>query len=204
MQDSLFDMDGLNQNLYDKFIKDLQGVCDYLVHELNYPSHFLVVNKSEGKTVTSFSVAVNEPVSPFGTVDESKASSAAGFLYMKDSATKKDAGKIQIHVPVNVFEAEEAPLSAESVRRDPKGAASYYEVKVQLSDESLIPYLGRIVKRMLSGYVSSQPRFGCCHLYKECSDAQHCVHDNPLFVLACQYKRNLESGKIFYGRNRNI
>ena len=46
--------------------------------------------------------------------------------------------------------------------------------------------------------------FGCCHRYVECSDALRCLHPDFLTSLACSYKRNLEAGKVFYGKNKNI
>lgn len=45
--------------------------------------------------------------------------------------------------------------------------------------------------------------FGCCSRYEACSDAKKCIHPNAVFV-ACAYKKNLEQGRIFYGKNRNI
>jgi hypothetical protein len=45
--------------------------------------------------------------------------------------------------------------------------------------------------------------FACCHLYEECSNARRCIQPSNLFSLACYYRRNLEQGKIFYGKNRN-
>lgn len=50
----------------------------------------------------------------------------------------------------------------------------------------------------------SFPAFGCCSSYVECSDARHCIHTDPAYATACQYRANLESGRIFYGKNRNI
>ncbi len=46
--------------------------------------------------------------------------------------------------------------------------------------------------------------FGCCHRYEQCSDAKRCIHPEALVSLACSYRRNLEQGRIFYGKNRNI
>lgn len=50
----------------------------------------------------------------------------------------------------------------------------------------------------------SFPAFGCCSSYVECSDARHCVHTDLAYATACQYRANLESGRIFYGKNQNI
>ncbi len=46
--------------------------------------------------------------------------------------------------------------------------------------------------------------FGCCHLFKECSDAKKCLHRDPEHSKGCEYRKNIESGRIFYGINRNI
>ena len=45
--------------------------------------------------------------------------------------------------------------------------------------------------------------FGCCSRYMECSDERKCVHPDRVFARDCAYKRNLENGKIFYGKNKN-
>ena len=42
------------------------------------------------------------------------------------------------------------------------------------------------------------PKFGCCSKYQQCSDIGHCIHDDTLYSSACEYRKNLESGKNFY------
>jgi len=46
--------------------------------------------------------------------------------------------------------------------------------------------------------------FGCCHRYEACSDERKCLHPNVMTAQACTYKRNLDAGRIFYGKNKNI
>lgn len=46
--------------------------------------------------------------------------------------------------------------------------------------------------------------FGCCSRYIECSDVMKCINPDKKMARGCQYKVNLESGKIFYGKNKNI
>lgn len=43
--------------------------------------------------------------------------------------------------------------------------------------------------------------FGCCSRYLECSDKKKCIHPDLKFAKGCNYKVNLEKGKIFYGKN---
>jgi hypothetical protein len=45
--------------------------------------------------------------------------------------------------------------------------------------------------------------FGCCSRYEQCSDERKCVNPDQLLSLACGYRKNLEKGKIFYGKNKN-
>ncbi len=46
--------------------------------------------------------------------------------------------------------------------------------------------------------------FGCCNDFVRCSDARKCLKsDNPDYK-GCQYRKNLEAGRIFYGVNRNV
>lgn len=46
--------------------------------------------------------------------------------------------------------------------------------------------------------------FGCCSKYIDCSDVKKCLHDDQLYSTACQYRKNLELGNIFYGKSKNI
>lgn len=68
---------------------------------------------------------------------------------------------------------------------------------------------------------SAQEMLGCCSRFRECSDAGECLiqdeeHCKKLPLLQkenwhsmielsrnCAYRKNLESGKIFYGKNQN-
>lgn len=44
--------------------------------------------------------------------------------------------------------------------------------------------------------------FGCCARYEACSNARKCLHEDYFYAsAACQYKKHLESGNIFYGEN---
>ena len=45
--------------------------------------------------------------------------------------------------------------------------------------------------------------FGCCSHFRDCSDAKECLKPEKIDYENCAYKKNLESGKIFYGKNAN-
>ena len=54
---------------------------------------------------------------------------------------------------------------------------------------------------------ASFERPACCHLFEKCSDAGHCLFEESFEnwdFLGCYYKINLEAGRIFYGKNKNV
>ena len=78
----------------------------------------------------------------------------------------------------------------------------------RLPIESLADVMG-MIKPISAVYMSvladfGGERFGCCSRYEQCSDAKKCIHPDSILSQACAYRRNLEKGKIFYGKNRNI
>jgi len=78
-------------------------------------------------------------------------------------------------------------------------------IRILINDEhpveSYIDFLTIVAAETLNRYPSA---WSCCSHYKECSDAKACVHPNKTFALECKYRKILNSGRIFYGKNRNI
>jgi hypothetical protein len=67
---------------------------------------------------------------------------------------------------------------------------------------SLSEPLSVVYMKVLSGLGGET--FGCCHRYVECSDALRCTNPDFMASLACMYKKNLDAGRVFYGKNKNI
>ena len=74
--------------------------------------------------------------------------------------------------------------------------------KFDVNSPTLVPYLTEIIDFTVRNY---QPydKFGCCSKYVACSDALKCLHANNFYARCCWYRKNLEAGKIFYGKNKN-
>ncbi len=66
-------------------------------------------------------------------------------------------------------------------------------------------YLLQQIKNVFMLCYSKAPydTFGCCSSFIECSDAKQCVNPNIKLSRGCYYKKNLEKGMIFYGKNAN-
>lgn len=57
---------------------------------------------------------------------------------------------------------------------------------------------------MFLQYMNTAESFGCCSRYEECSDEKHCVQNDVRLRCSCMYKKNLDAGRIFYGKNKNV
>lgn len=67
--------------------------------------------------------------------------------------------------------------------------------------ESYIDFLVHISGEVVNRYPKE---WSCCSRYMECSNAKTCIHPDKAFALGCGYRRVLNSGRVFYGVNRNI
>lgn len=71
--------------------------------------------------------------------------------------------------------------------------------------DKLLASVDCICKVAVNYLIESQgDTFGCCSSYQKCSDAKKCVRADSMFSLGCTYRKHLEKGRIFYGKNRNI
>lgn len=64
--------------------------------------------------------------------------------------------------------------------------------------------IAEIFKTLFIQYINNEENFGCCSKFVQCSDNLKCVNDDIRLRLSCMYKKNLDNGRIFYGKNKNI
>lgn len=79
-----------------------------------------------------------------------------------------------------------------------KSDTTYNHYRVNINDAYIDEFLNELLDYSFKNYKTSAAAFGCCSKYKQCSDAKKCLHCNLLYATACQYRKNLEAGKIFY------
>lgn len=46
--------------------------------------------------------------------------------------------------------------------------------------------------------------YSCCSRYEECSNAKGCTEPNDDIAIKCSYRKKLQKGIIFFGKNRNV
>lgn len=70
--------------------------------------------------------------------------------------------------------------------------------------EKIIDYVFTFCEKYVNEHYVPDHLFDCCHRYMECSDMKQCTCPNFLYSKGCSYKKRLESGIVFFGKNRNI
>lgn len=77
--------------------------------------------------------------------------------------------------------------------------------RILITDEHPIDSYKDFLIKIVSETVSRYPKeWDCCSRYLECSNAKTCVHQDKAFALGCGYRQILNSGHIYYGKNRNV
>lgn len=104
-----------------------------------------------------------------------------------------------ISIPIVFSDLIPASMPKKSAKSEPKYVRIPVDEENPLEgDESLLIDIAREC-------VTRYPKeWDCCSRYMECSDAKKCVHPDKAFALGCGYRKVLQSGRIFYGSNRNV
>ncbi len=148
-----------------------------IVISRNTPPDFFVLKENKDQ---SQSVWIKEPVTQ---------------MVKKRTFNYKSGKKHIIIIKDIVLKELEVPVSAE-LRKRKSDKKNTYIIFDELNEET-IEFI-KIVAIYYVEHFEPSDKFGCCSKYKECSADGKCLHDNLFYSKACWYRKNLESGKIFY------
>lgn len=163
---------------YDQLVRLIAEMMNKTAQELNAPDGFfdLVENQK------SHSLWIVEPMTRARSqmVLTVEKRGKAGQKYGRISAKKALLDKIKAqHFTVSGSDPMIAYLDMT-------------EIKTKYTDQ-----LRKLIQYSAENFTPSE-RFGCCHLYRECSATGKCLHSDLFYARACWYRKNLEDGKIFY------
>ena len=182
-----------------------------LTSEYELPKGSLYLSDNYGQTektrdkIVSHSVCIWEPNYP--PVKNEKPGQNKLVMTIVPSSVKSRPDDLDITVRVAQEKAirpylpEDAEVLESSKSRDDLGTT---KVRIKKHSSNLVEYIRRNTIYCIEGYISKADRFGCCSSFEECSNVKKCIHDNKLYSKACMYRENLEQGRIFFGKNRNI
>lgn len=70
-----------------------------------------------------------------------------------------------------------------------------------------VPVIQEMILALYNYFADRQTNYSmmaCCNDFNRCSDARECLHKYDANYAGCWYRKNLEKGRIFYGKNKNI
>lgn len=209
-------MDLFRQMDFDDLLGKLQQLTDELVKANELPDRGVIVEPTIGRAennrgqVISYSITANEPDYPAteeDLLDKNRHHSL--FLTIKAPSAKIWQGLVEIQVGAVFLEKFPPPPDSLKVYKQNSEKTQEKEAyddrfRIPLDSANLIEWVRDVVQFKISNYVTAAPSFGCCSQFEECSNAKKCIHPNRMYSTACSYRSNLEAGRIFYGRNRNV
>ncbi|MBR2283687.1 MAG: hypothetical protein IJ874_04605 [Ruminococcus sp.] len=163
---------------------DLNGfIEDFNVRaarEFNTPENFIMLSTNKDSSV---SASLREPVT--GKVKK------RAFNF----SIAKKTGYYRVTANRKMLENITMPAGCElrAISSDNKNV--YADISPVSGDISR--FLTDILEYYVKNFEPSE-KFGCCGKYRECSAAGKCLHENLFYSKACWYRKNLESGRIFY------
>ena len=198
------------------WISEIESLCQKMIriHELPLGSLYLARNMGrEGmgadkrEEVISYSICIYEPEYPEVKGVEKDPTRNTVIMNIKEVPLKKSDDRLEILVRDNVIDFLGGIPNMKDADIVPKTYWRKYHLNkgdINSSLDGWLDYIETLIEYSLRTYESKATRFGCCSRFSDCSDAKKCVHENKLYACACYYKSNLDAGKIFYGKNKNV
>lgn len=178
----------------------IQSMLEEIISEKELPekSLSLLTNYTrDGKKITSYSICIYEPDYPLPSDTVKDPTRNSIVLNIKEKGSR-----VELQIAMSRFNNIGAPEDAET--KNSKLDNGNMQVFLPLDSPNLLAYVKQNVEYALDNYTSKAASFGCCSMFIECSDAKRCIHENKLYSKACAYRKNLEAGRIFYGKNKTI
>lgn len=203
-------MDFFGAMTFEDLLHSLEGMCEKIVTDYQLPPRSVVVltRIGTGKTtkgkVTSYALCISEPTWPTTErelLDENRTQSPV--VSLKAPTTQKWSGFVEFGVSQEKQEFFSGFTGAEFLPQNKQDIEfEKQRIRVPIGEE-LLEMFDKFVRLAVENYVSTSEPFGCCDLYEKCSDAKRCLHPSFFRRTVCAYKKNLEAGRVFYGKNAN-
>ncbi len=166
----------------------LTAIFPALEQELHLTEHSLSVMENPGKDnrISSYAVCVYEPDL---VEDKRNGSRNTVLVRIRDGILKSNLDMVAV-------DSRNPGLKefGEAVE-DLNGR---FSIRMDKNSEKFVECLLNCIRYGIENYVPKAAAFACCARYRKCSEEKHCIHPNMLYAKACEYRKNLESGRVFY------
>lgn len=173
-------LDGWRHILADKFA-DLEKELNLLPHTFS-----IMANMGKDKKVTSYAVCLYEPE-------------------LVEDARDNSRNTVAARIKEDVLKTNNLIVSVDSKNPGLKKYSESFEevngrfsIRVNKESSAMIECIIDCIYYAVKNYTPKASSFACCARYSECSKERKCTHINKLYAKACQYRTNLENGKIYY------
>ncbi|MBQ6528710.1 MAG: hypothetical protein IJI38_09305 [Clostridia bacterium] len=191
--------------------QSIQDMLQELIRTYELPAGSLYVKDHNGQTertkntLISHAVCIWEPEYP--PVPDEKPGQNKTVVTIVPSRVKNRPDDLELNLRKEQERALQEYLPSDAKLMDQTKSdqdTGMVRVRIKKTSPGLTEYIRRNAMYCINGYASKASKFGCCGFFEKCSDAGRCIHENRLYATACLYRGNLEKGRIFYGKNRNI
>lgn len=153
-------------------------------------------NATEKASSSGFSICFYEV--PYPLESKSNLGVSKSIMALKEQKFKTKESVIVLKV-TSLHDIALIPETA-SYKANNDGS---YMISFSPYDNNMLDFIEEYIRWRYAHYIS-ESSFGCCSKFNLCSDEKRCVHENQLYAKGCMYRASLDSGKIFYGKNRNV
>ena len=194
-------------NDMENWTQPIRDMLENLIKEYELPegSLYLSDNYGRGRYIISHSVCIWEPNYPQMPNEKRGQNKIVLSIFLYKVKSNLDV------IELNIRENQEGDLHnllPQDVICMPRNKSDFdtgiVRIRTIMNSPWLVDYIKANTEYCIKGYVSKADRFACCSSFEKCSDAMKCVHENKLYSKACMYRDNLDAGRIFYGKNRNV
>ncbi len=190
--------------------KDILEMLENLIREYELPNNSLYMSDKKSQSiesnsdVISHSVCIWEPDYPTSPHEVRSQNKLVLNIALRKVKSRPDDLELSIREAQVADLQEHLPKDAEVLNQTKTGRnTGMVKIRINRTSPNLTEYIRQNTIYCLERYESKATKFGCCSLFEKCSDAKTCLHVNKLYSKACMYRKNLEQGHIFYGKNRN-
>lgn len=206
-QMSLFDI--MTSDSDKRWVSNIGTMLEELNKEYELPDGSLFVSENHQRKdpsiIISYTVAIFEPDFPASPGIRKGQTKNIVTINLKNLKDNPELVEMALGETVESSLRSYFPADAEMMERsDTDKKARIIRIRISRYSPNLLEYIKKLTIFNIKNYDTQAKSFGCCNLFVDCSDAKKCVHENKLYATACMYRRNLEAGKIFYGKNKNI
>ena len=182
------DVDMIEVDALDGWRACLSAQFSNLINEFGLMNHSLTImaNMNKENKVSSYAICVYEPDL---VEDKRNASRNTVLARVKEGVLKTNSDILGVESK-NPGLKKYGDASVDTNGR--------YSVRLEKNSDKLIDCLVDCIRYGIENYVPKAASFACCARYEECSKEKKCIHPNILYAKACQYRKNLENGHVFY------